>query len=74
MNPPCQHDWQPLPKWFGRYRCSKCKVVGYRPTVIPLGGGGSRIIPYKCKCGRGATFYEGGGKRNWCLVCLKKQK
>jgi hypothetical protein len=24
----CNHDWQPIPNWFARYRCSICRVVG----------------------------------------------
>lgn len=30
--PKC-HDWQPIPKWSGRYKCSVCGVVGYRGIV-----------------------------------------
>lgn len=30
--PKC-HDWQPIPSWSGRYRCSVCKAVGYRGMV-----------------------------------------
>lgn len=27
------HDWQPIPRWSGRYKCSVCGAVGYRGIV-----------------------------------------
>jgi hypothetical protein len=45
----CNHDWQPIPGWRARYRCSKCNVIGAKFGIVP----GSRshslaIEPYRC--------------------------
>lgn len=33
---PCagNHDWEPIPQWYGRYKCRVCFAVGYRGTVL----------------------------------------
>lgn len=45
----CGHNWQPIQSWYGRYRCSWCKALGYRQIV----NGGARgnpmhIVVYVC--------------------------
>jgi len=52
----CDHDWQPIPGWYARYRCSICQVIGckFGVVVAPYRERRSnRIAPYRCeaKCG-----------------------
>jgi len=49
----CNHDWQPIPNWFARYRCSICRVVGGKFGVIcaKYGVRNPEIQPYRC-CAR----------------------
>lgn len=67
----CGGVWKPLIGWSGRYRCNKCKVIGYRYANAPksykhTSNNGSigfsncpeNIIPYKCSvknCKNGAV-------------------
>lgn len=43
----CDHDWQPVSRWSGRYRCAVCAAFGYRGIVTPVSGA-SAIRPYRC--------------------------
>lgn len=48
--PHVEHDWKPLPKWQGRYRCQECGALGYR-GLMKRGGRKSergKILPYGC--------------------------
>jgi hypothetical protein len=49
----CNHDWQPIPNWFARYRCSICRVIGGKFGVIcaRYGVRNLAIQPYRC-CAR----------------------
>jgi hypothetical protein len=49
----CNHDWQPIPNWYARYRCSICRVIGGKFGVIcaRYGVRGGEIRPYRC-CAR----------------------
>lgn len=63
------HDWREIPRWYGRYSCHRCGVIGYRSkTVITTDRGerttktesmfpqhGSAIVPYKCPNCKGPT-------------------
>lgn len=31
----CEHDWQPLLRWSGRYRCERCHALAYRRIILP---------------------------------------
>jgi len=46
----CDHDWQPIPNWYARYRCSICRVVGGKFGVIcaRYGVRNAEIQPYRC--------------------------
>jgi hypothetical protein len=51
----CTHDWQPIPGWYARYRCSICHAVGAKFGVVQ-GKHCKRsmeIHPYRCgaRCG-----------------------
>lgn len=51
----CTHDWQPIPTWYARYRCSLCRAIGCKHgAVCPTKYRRSlEITPYRCesKCG-----------------------
>ena len=50
----CAHDWQPIPGWYARYRCSICHVIGYKPGAVhPQHARRIAIVPYRCEaqCG-----------------------
>lgn len=47
----CSHDWQPIPNWYARYRCSICHVVGVKLVAVAPREAGVRrteIQPYRC--------------------------
>jgi hypothetical protein len=55
----CGGTWEPILGWSGRYRCSKCRVVGYRRAAAPKSCGYNRkgkfvgapenIVEYICR-------------------------
>jgi hypothetical protein len=54
--PICTHDWQPIPGWYARYRCSLCEVIGCKFGVVVAKYGAHRSVaiePYRCQaqCG-----------------------
>jgi hypothetical protein len=68
MNAPtaCAHDWQPIEGWYARYRCARCRVIGYKPGAVHPGNPrGMAIVPYRCesKC-HGARCSE-PAVHNW---------
>jgi len=46
----CAHDWQPIPGWYARYRCTLCNVIGCKLGVVqPKEARSSvEIQPYRC--------------------------
>lgn len=53
-----EHNWESIPGWRGRYRCSKCFVIGYIKDG-PIRGLRGKIIPYKCSfCDASAVAKE----------------
>lgn len=42
----CEHAWEPLRGWNGRYRCARCGVLAYRKIVLG------------CNTGRDSLFKE----------------
>lgn len=74
----CGGSWEPLPRWHGRYRCTKCRVFGVRGVAGGIDSTPGDIHPYHCtkkiqgpdgkrvRCGGLAVSKV--GKRNWrCL-------
>lgn len=70
------HEWQPILRWAGRYRCTTCGVIGHRATAADIecrGVTGEPIIPYLCakrvngeKCGRAAVSTKRDRSANRC--------
>jgi hypothetical protein len=57
----CAHDWQPIPDWYARYRCTICRVIGCKFGVVVAKYGAHRsneITPYRCEA------HVGGAKCN----------
>jgi hypothetical protein len=47
------HDWQPISGWYARYRCSICRVIGRKPSVVnPHFRHSAAIEPYRCEAKR----------------------
>lgn len=72
----CEHDWQPVPGWGARYRCTKCQAYGHKANItnqivkIPMIG----IVPYVCQvpgCNQMAQVSSSKGKRR-CFKHWKK--
>lgn len=71
----CSHDWQPIPNWYARYRCSICHVVGVKLMAVAPREAGIRrteIQPYRCgatcrgeRCSAPAV-HTGYGKKFRC--------
>lgn len=72
-----EHDWQPIEGWCGRYRCSKCQVIGYRKFVMDrTARNGTVIIPYACAhpgCNRKAQVGDKYGRR-FCFEHWKRKE
>jgi hypothetical protein len=74
----CTHDWQPIPGWYARYRCTHCSVLGCKFGVVVAPHGGHRsneIAPYRCqaqccgaKCNEPAVHGEGGANKLRCAA------
>ncbi len=50
----CVHDWQPIMGWYARYRCGRCRVIGYKPGAVhPQHARCMAITAYRCevRCG-----------------------
>jgi hypothetical protein len=82
VTPPIKcHDWQPIPRWSGRYKCSVCMAVGYRGMVtfdhdVPMAeqvAGQAKTVrrcstiwPYICKSKGCKAPAVGFGKYQFC--------
>ncbi len=63
----CNHDWEPILKWGGRYKCKLCSTIGHKPmedcrSRKDIG----KIISYRCqknKCGAPAQVSNRRGTR-----------
>jgi len=56
----CEHDWQPIPNWYARYRCTLCNAVGAKFGVVQ-GKYCKRINeiqPYRCGARTGGVKCE----------------
>ena len=51
----CAHDWQPIPGWYARYRCTRCQVIGCKFGVVQSKHitRSLEIQPYRCEVRRG---------------------
>ncbi len=57
----CNHHWDPVPGWRGRYRCPKCGAFGHRETKGGLMNISRSIVPYRCKkCSAPAVAHDSG--------------
>jgi len=76
--PGCEHDWQPVRKWSGRYRCRECHAYGYRKAVVDSKSKRpGEIIPYKCsgfKCQSPAQIISHRKDIQLCFNCYRKKK
>jgi hypothetical protein len=56
----CNHDWQPIPNWYARYRCSICHAVGAKFGVVcaKYGVRSTEIRPYRCEARPGGVKCE----------------
>jgi hypothetical protein len=64
----CNHHWDPVPGWRGRYRCPRCGVFGHRETRRVDTGVSRSVIPYLCrKCSAPAVAHDGlyGYSKEW---------
>jgi len=70
-HPACAHDWQPIPNWYARYRCSICQVIGckFGIVVVKYATRSNEIRPYRCevqcggeRCNAPAVFSSYGKK------------
>lgn len=84
---PCTegHAWEPIPGWYGRYKCTDCWVLGYRGTVLIDESGSDRqlgfrrtdrqgsgnIIAYRCPKCKGHTTAHKKGKAGACPKCRR---
>lgn len=53
----CEHDWQPIPNWHARYRCTLCSAVGAKFGVVQGHHckRSNEIQPYRCGARRGGV-------------------
>ena len=69
-----EHNWEPMFRWTGRYRCSICKAIGYRAVSAGQdfirGYKPDSIHHYKCgRCGGPAIGKTKNKSRAW--FCAK---
>lgn len=55
IHPACEHDWQPIPGWYARYRCARCRAIGCKFGVVcpAVAHRSVEIRPYRCEAVRG---------------------
>ena len=56
----CEHDWQPIPNWYARYRCTLCDAVGAKFGVVQGKHcqRSNEIQPYRCGARNGGSKCE----------------
>lgn len=56
----CEHDWQPIPNWFARYRCMRCNAVGAKFGVVQGKHckRSNEVQPYRCGARTGGVKCE----------------
>lgn len=54
-----KHDWQHIPEWTARYKCTACGVLGYRGAVLATASRATSglIISYRCPDCHGPTTH-----------------
>jgi hypothetical protein len=75
----CEHDWQPIQGWFARYRCGRCRVIGYKPGAVrPQNARCMEIMPYRCEARRDGqrcaepAVHSWRGKKFRCAAHLRQ--
>jgi hypothetical protein len=49
----CEHDWEPIQGWYARYRCARCRVIGYKAGALrPQNARCTGITTYRCEVRR----------------------
>lgn len=69
---PCEedsHNWQPIPNWMARYKCSKCYTIGFKGVIQPRFYKTSQMYEYKCKKCKGPTTVYKGKTAKPCPNC-----
>jgi len=62
----CEHDWQPIEGWYARYRCARCRVIGYKPGAVHRQHARCmEITPYRCELRRGGERCAEPAVRSW---------
>jgi hypothetical protein len=60
------HDWQPIAGWYARYRCSICRVIGYKPCAVhPQHCRRTAIEPYRCEATRDGKRCNAPAVHTW---------
>jgi hypothetical protein len=78
----CDHDWQPIPNWYARYRCSICRVIGGKFGVICAHHGVRNVAiqPYRCGASRGGVkcpkpaVHSDRGKSFRCAEHVRRER
>ena len=64
-----KHEWEPVLRWIGRYRCAGCGAFGYKMRAVMHFGKPGIILAYRCSvkgCRRIAVTKEPRkGKENF---------
>ncbi len=73
---PGNHDWKPVPRWRGRWRCKNCYAYAYRPADTPRSDS-EKLRVYVCQhkeCKRPAQVTRRRGPtglrtklKQWCF-------
>lgn len=68
---PCpyrEHHWVPVARWSGRYKCRKCKTLGYKGLVTKAHRT-SKMFEYTCPSCGGPTTWRNAD----CPNCQSKK-
>jgi len=63
----CTHDWQPIPNWYARYRCSLCQAIGCKFGVVVARHQtrSAAIAPYRCEARIGGERCNEPAVHSW---------
>jgi len=77
----CEHQWDPISSWIGRYRCARCDAIAYKHIVLPNDMLNPRrtaeITPYKCQekgCGKNAVYIGRKSDKKFCKAHWEKRR
>jgi hypothetical protein len=65
--PACTHDWQPIPGWYARYRCTLCHAIGCKFGVVQAKHvtRSNEIQPYRCEVRHGGERCNAPAVSSW---------